>query len=219
MSSKRAEAMSKMQASIDGYSFNISQEDLNRLADEDVQLDEAASMQSNKDLVEAERLKQAELKTEADIERLKAAKQKASSDAVKAEYDEEMKRIQLAKQQKQQEEKELSASKLAGHAIEQTRTAYQRVQDVTGEAWDSLGRVSTPGSIFLPIAVLLILFLLLLPVNGHTRIEWLWLALVGDAHLSGEVDNSGGVQEQTQPPQNQTFSFNTPGSGFTGVQV
>lgn len=58
-----------------------------------------------------------------------------------------------------------------------------------------LASLPTPGSILLPLGILLVFFFLLLPVNGHTRLVWLWLVLTGNAEIqqqSGSTSNSGG---------------------------
>lgn len=43
--------------------------------------------------------------------------------------------------------------------------------------------LSMPGGIMLPLGILLVLFLILIPVNGHTRLMWLWLAFTGNAQI------------------------------------
>lgn len=47
-----------------------------------------------------------------------------------------------------------------------------------------LARIPTPGDVYVPITILLILFLVLLPVNGHTRLNWLWRVYMGDAQIA-----------------------------------
>lgn len=47
-----------------------------------------------------------------------------------------------------------------------------------------LGGMPTPGDVWTPFFILLALFLLIIPVNGHTRLMWLWLVLLGGAHVS-----------------------------------
>jgi len=224
MSGARAAAMGKIQAIIDGHTFTIENPDL---IDEDLQLDNAASVQSNKDLLEEQRLLQAKLKTEADIQRLEEARRKASSQAVKDDLDAEVKLIKAERLRAEQEEKEelenstpsdLAKDKISeslAAARDQVDKTVQRVHGVGKEAWDGLSNVATPGSIFLPVSILIIFFLLLLPVNGHTRIEWLWLALTGNAHLSGE--KSGGSADFNDGTQGGGADFGlvyTP--SFTG---
>ena len=48
-----------------------------------------------------------------------------------------------------------------------------------------LERLPTPGSLVLPLVILLVFFFLLIPVNGHTRLQWLWLVMTGNAEISG----------------------------------
>ena len=111
-------------------------------------------------------------------------------------------------------------STTASNVKQQIDTGIQRATDVGKEAWDGLGNVATPGSIFLPVSVLIIFFLLLLPVNGHTRIEWLWLTLTGNAHLTGASTggssdfNTGGVQGGSADFGNAAFV--PPAPTFTG---
>lgn len=53
-----------------------------------------------------------------------------------------------------------------------------------------LGSLPAPGTIIFPLAVLLVFFFLLIPVNGHTRFVWLWLVFSGNAEIQN--DNTGG---------------------------
>ena len=41
----------------------------------------------------------------------------------------------------------------------------------------------------LPLIVLLIFVFLLLPVNGHTRLVWLWLVITGNASTGGAAQS------------------------------
>ena len=72
-----------------------------------------------------------------------------------------------------------------------------RVRDTAGGVWDSIGRVAVPGSIWLPIAILLIFFFLLLPVNGYTRMQWLFLALTGQSKIETGGSGGGGGMQST----------------------
>jgi hypothetical protein len=199
MSDNRVAAMGKIKASIDGFEFDIPQEDINRMAGEDVQLDEAAAVQSNKDLIEAQRVAQAQIKTDSDIQRLEEAKRKATSQAVKDELQTEIQNARLAKAEqaaaKREEEEHPPSPK--DFLQQKAQSGYQKGRDTVGkimdagkQVWDSLARGITPGSIYLPVGVLLVFFFLLLPENGHTRAQWLWLALVGDAEISGSTNGS-----------------------------
>lgn len=226
MSEARAGAMGKIQAMIDGHSFTIDNPDL---ITEDMQLDQAASVQSNKELLEEQRLLQAKLKTESDIQRLEEAKRKASSQKVKDDIAAEVALIKSEKLKAEQEEKEqLENSTPTDVAKDKVADAFNagkkkvkkqvdRVSQVGKEAWDGLGNVATPGSIFLPVSVLIIFFLLLLPVNGHTRIEWLWLALTGNAHIDiGGSADFGNTPQQSVQGGGADFGTSLPVSRFTG---
>lgn len=68
-----------------------------------------------------------------------------------------------------------------------------------GRRWNQrLSRIPTPGGMWLPIVVLLVLWLTIIPENGHTRLNWLWRVYMGDAILT--VQN----QKQLAPPKPPT---------------
>lgn len=46
-----------------------------------------------------------------------------------------------------------------------------------------LANIPTPGDVWVPFFILLILFLIIIPVKGHTRMMWLWLVIIGHAHI------------------------------------
>lgn len=86
----------------------------------------------------------------------------------------------LIERQKDEDAFEQSASRLIN--------SMSRIARGTGAR---LGRIPTPGSLMLPLGLLLLFFFLLLPVNGHTRLSWLWLVLTGGAQISGSGSGSG----------------------------
>lgn len=210
MSNARDVNMAKIAANVEDEAI------LTQEAEADDELD---SRMSTEDKINAERLKQAELKTQMHINRLEKAKEKATSDAVKAKIQQE---IDETKQRKEEEDArrkaELKTIKTAntiaqtsaqvGSSVSQAASkTVDRVQDTIGNVKGTLETISTPGSIFLPIAVLIIFFFLLLPVNGHTRAQWLWMSLIGDAQVAPSGTNNqdtgsgqgGGGQPQTSP--------------------
>ena len=63
-----------------------------------------------------------------------------------------------------------------------TVDAVQRIARNTGV---TIEKIPSPGSVMLPLLVLLIFVFLLLPVNGHTRLVWLWLVVTGNASTGG----------------------------------
>lgn len=75
---------------------------------------------------------------------------------------------------------------------DQAFNTAEKIRDTAGGVWGSIGRVAIPGSIWLPVAILLIFFFLLLPINGYTRMQWLWLALIGQAQITSGGSGGGG---------------------------
>lgn len=53
--------------------------------------------------------------------------------------------------------------------------------------YNGLSNAPIPGGIGVPLVILLVLFIVLLPVNGHTRLMWLWLSLTGQAEIGGPL--------------------------------
>jgi hypothetical protein len=79
-----------------------------------------------------------------------------------------------------------------------TARAIGHIARGTGVRLESL---PTPGSLVLPLSVLLVFFFLLIPVNGHTRFTWLWLVLAGDASIgSSPGGGSGNTVSPTSAP-------------------
>lgn len=68
----------------------------------------------------------------------------------------------------------------------------------------NLGSIPTPGTIWTPFWILVFLFLVLIPVNGHTRLNWFWLALVGSASVGvlNATPSVGSVVQGTPSPTN-----------------
>ena len=67
-----------------------------------------------------------------------------------------------------------------------TVDAVQRIARNTGV---TIEKIPSPGSVMLPLLVLLIFVFLLLPVNGHTRLVWLWLVITGNASTGGAAQS------------------------------
>lgn len=75
---------------------------------------------------------------------------------------------------------------LLRNAIIGSALLQQASQAVKGLKYDSssqLKQIPMPGSIAVPLGILLFLLLVLIPYNGHTRLRWLWLAITGNAHI------------------------------------
>lgn len=60
---------------------------------------------------------------------------------------------------------------------------YGGVSKATARVLRQIGSFPTPGGLLTPLVILFILFMILLPVNGHTRLMWLWLAITGNAEI------------------------------------
>jgi hypothetical protein len=65
--------------------------------------------------------------------------------------------------------------------------------------------IPTPGDLWVPLALLLFFFLVLFPVNGHTRIMWLWMTITGNAQIGGALPQPTmtPVTPQAQPLNTQ----------------
>lgn len=69
----------------------------------------------------------------------------------------------------------------------------------SGINWQNLWRgaqvrfehLPEPGGIVFPLIILVLFFLILIPINGHTRLTWLWLVLTGNASV-GQGSGGGG---------------------------
>jgi Fe2+ transport system protein B len=206
--------MAKISAAIEDQPTQIDQQTVllspagQPIEDQPTQI-QAASRLSTSEKIEQEKLKHLQLKTAREIERLERAKEKAKSDAVKQKLQAE---IEAAKARKEAEEKArreqsetaktigtvAAVGSQVGSSFSQAASnTVDRVQQTVDNVAGTLETISTPGSIFLPIAILLIFFFLILPVNGFTRAQWLWMSLIGDAQITpgGASPTSGGSGE------------------------
>ncbi len=137
-----------------------------------------------------------------------ALDQAAAIVSAKAQVKANLEEQERLKQEQLAEEKRQTALKRAGLAaqaedivnkqrlISVATTAYSnahdqiigtsnKVTDATKSLWGSIGSVTTPGSIWLPITILMLFYFIVFPVNGHPRIEWLFLAMTGQAQIQG----------------------------------
>ena len=79
----------------------------------------------------------------------------------------------------------LTMQKRAGinRAFNIGQQAFGGVRGTVNSVQNGLAGASLPGGLALPIITLLILFLLLVQVNGSTRFSWLWQVMTGNAFL------------------------------------
>lgn len=168
--------------------------------------------------IQEEKLKQSQLQTQAAINRLEEAKRKAKSDAVKAKLQEEIEatkarkdaaaeaqKTQLTEAAKQTQTVKDTANVIraggivAGDAKQVIDGTVGKVQETAGNIAGTLATVSTPGTIWLPVTILIIFFFLIIPVGGQTRMQWLWDAVTGNAKIGatggGAVGGFGGEEQ------------------------
>lgn len=87
--------------------------------------------------------------------------------------------------------------------INQSGRALKSIMDVFGRANRRVGGVPTPGGIWVPFWILIFFYLVLIPGNGHTRLYWFWLTIIGSAVLSGTINGTrsdAGAGTATVPP-------------------
>lgn len=134
--------------------------------------------------------------------------------------------VQLQKQQQRDREKQEAEQKrsLAAQLKNQQERARRQAQVLTNATKQAfkqttfkVEKIRMPGGIGVPLVILLLLFLVLIPVNGHTRITWLWFAIVRHAQFSDKpstgttdhpIDTTGtpgatgpGLPPPVTPPQ------------------
>jgi hypothetical protein len=84
-----------------------------------------------------------------------------------------------------------------------------------------LGGIPTPGGVWVPFWLLIFLWMILIPVNGHTRLRWLWNTFFGFSQLApNEISSQpipkGSVNQDTTEPVTpiQTIIWQTPGNSY-----
>lgn len=93
--------------------------------------------------------------------------------------------------QERQAQAELQAQQEEANAFERiAQSTTQAISSIWKGAQVRLSGLPTPGSLMLPLIVWLILFFLLVPVNGHTRFTWLWLTLTNNAAIQPGASSS-----------------------------
>jgi len=61
-----------------------------------------------------------------------------------------------------------------------------------------IGNIPTPGSIVVPLVLLIVVFFILVQVNGFSRLGWLWLVVSGQAQVT--TSDQSGPPANTPPP-------------------
>jgi hypothetical protein len=132
----------------------------------------------------------------ADQKRAFDANRQTQRDALEQQEKSQLQQAMAAREQQVQADAEQDAFERSAAA---TASSAQRI--ATG-AKVRLASIPTPGSIVLPLIILIVFFVLLLPVNGHTRLVWLWMVLSGNA-IVGQ-DTTGSAQNSDQSGQHSS---------------
>lgn len=115
----------------------------------------------------------------------------------------------LREEQRKQEERKRTLLGIAEGIADSGRESGGRIAG-------RLAQLPTPGSLWFPLALLLLFFFILILYNGHTRLQWLWLVLTGNAsfNLGGQgqltPQQSGDVGRTGTPAPSQTTAANQP---------
>jgi hypothetical protein len=84
---------------------------------------------------------------------------------------------------------EETSSQAARQQAKRVGDAVQSVIDraalPAGRAHDAIAAAPTPGGIGVLVIALLFFVWAIVPFNGHTRLEWLWLTITGRSRLQG----------------------------------
>jgi hypothetical protein len=129
-----------------------------------------------KALKEAEQAKQAP-KGPAAKKPSRAPKAKPDLDEAAAEREQRIMATDTTSDEFIEEDEEPNA------ALAAVREFLRTWRRVTKKGTDRLETVSIPGGVWLPFSILMLLFIVLLPVNGHTRLGWLWKTITGNARI------------------------------------
>lgn len=104
----------------------------------------------------------------------------------------------LGKEEADRLRKEQEAEAAKSAALKAGEKAIKTSGKIVHGADVRIGSIPQPGSIVFPLVVLLLLFFLIVPVNGQTRLGWLWAVLTGNAYVGDPVRPA-----QTETPENQ----------------
>lgn len=104
----------------------------------------------------------------------------------------------LGKEEADRLKAEKEAEERQAAIVQAAKGAYESSKQVVKSADVSLGKLPTPGQVVFPLIILLVLFLIIVQVAGHSRLEWLWMVITGQAFVSGDPSQfQGGTQTNT----------------------
>jgi hypothetical protein len=117
-------------------------------------------------------------------------------EAISSPLTEIAKELSPEQQQKAQEEEEneqlLFRQKQQSLLKAKVAATGQSASRAIGSVKNGLGNVSMPGGLLVPLLTIIVLFFLLVQVNGHTRFTWLWLVATQNAAIAGNTGTGGG---------------------------
>jgi len=204
MSVKRQAQMASIKAKLE------LEEKLKQQAQNDPELSNLAP----EDRLHAEELKKGDLATTLEINRLKRAKAAATTKDIKDKFQAEIDEAILRRDEEKARQKEQAetikhatgvvdvGTKIYNDAKNQVDGVVERGQAAVAGGASWLETKSIPGSIWLPITTLMIFFFFLLPINGKTRAEWLFEAIVGQSSIKNPNYGGGSVGDfgEGMPP-------------------
>ncbi|SRR5258708_10375073 len=162
----RTKTMGEIQALLDQQSS----EDAFQEAKDQEELDAAANVSSSSNQLK-QNLKDQEKQAVADAKKLKADKNRQQSLM-----------LHLAGLPSKAN---ATLTRSVQNVADQVGNTYRSTKDFASSGWDQLGAIATPGSIWLPVTILLVFFFVVFPVNGHSRFEWWFMAMTGQAEITG----------------------------------
>ena len=109
--------------------------------------------------------------------------------------------LREAQEQRRLQKEEDAKRSEAERAI---RSTFEDARGIIKNTGVHLSAIPTPKGLVLPLLVLIICFLLLIPVNGHTRLVWIWLVLTGNAEITGSTN---GKTSDTSPDSTGTTTL------------
>lgn len=120
---------------------------------------------------------------------------------------------ELSEEEKQQQQLQLQQKQQSLLQAQIGRTIQASGRAINGFQ-NGVGSLSMPGGIGLPLAALIILLMLLIPVNGKTRFSWLWGVMTGNAALPSTVPTAtNAASTNTSTGSGGTFSNGTSQGG------
>lgn len=73
----------------------------------------------------------------------------------------------------------------------------QNIRGATARIPGVVVKLPTPGSLVFPLLVVVLFWILIIKVNGQSRIGWMWAVLTGNAAVTPSVTNVGTLQGAT----------------------